>query len=286
MPRDLAADWTEYATAPEPGVELLRARMRRHVYERHAHDGYALGVTDWGVQAFRCRGGAHASTAGMVMAFNPDEPHDGHAGDDAGFAYRMLYIETAAVRAVLEDARERPGPLPFFAAPLIADPTAGLLVARTHALLTTSSSRLERDAAFSAMIRRLAAHGGLGTEPRAAGRHDRALDRVRERLHADAATEVATAELAALASMSRYELCRQFHRRFGLPPHAYQLRLRLAEAKRLLAAGEPAAEVAAAAGFVDQSHLNRRFKGAFGITPVQFARAVQQSGGQFGSGPT
>src|ERR1700756_789679 len=90
--RESVADWTEYATVPEAGVELLRARMRRHVYERHAHDGFAIGVTEWGVQAFRCRGETHASTAGMVMAFNPDDPHDGHAGDEHGFAYRMLYV--------------------------------------------------------------------------------------------------------------------------------------------------------------------------------------------------
>jgi AraC-like DNA-binding protein len=279
MAEQITADWTEYATAPEPGVELLRARMRRHVYERHAHDGYAIGITEWGVQAFRCRGETHASTAGVVMAFNPDDPHDGHAGDKAGFAYRMLYIEPDAVRAVLEDAADRVGPLPFFATPLLHDAALGQLVARAHALLTMPSSRLERDAAFASVIRRLARHGGLTADLPSPGRHDRALDRVRDRLHGDPAEEVATAELAMLAGMSRFELCRQFHRRFGLPPHAYQLRLRLAAARRLLAGGEPAAEVAAAVGFVDQSHLNRRFKGAFGITPVQFAKAVQAGGG-------
>lgn len=275
MAEDISIDWTEYATAPEPGVELLHARMRRHVYERHAHDGYAIGVTEWGVQAFRCRGETHASTQGVVMAFNPDEPHDGHAGDAAGFAYRMLYVAPEAVRSVLDDIADRPSPLPFFATPLLVDTGLGPLVARAHALLTMPSSRLERDAAFAAMVRRLADHGGAAADVRSPGRHDRALDRVRDRLHADAADEIATEELARLAGMSRFQLCRQFHRRYGLPPHAYQLRLRLAAAKRLLAAGEPAAQVAAAAGFVDQSHLNRRFKGAFGITPGQFARAAQ-----------
>ena len=275
MAAEIAIDWTEYATALEPGVELLRARMRRHVYERHAHDGYAIGVTEWGVQAFRCRGETHASTQGMVMAFNPDEPHDGHAGDAAGFAYRMLYVAPEAVRSVLDDVADRPARLPFFATPLILDANLGPLVARAHALLATPSSRLERDAGFTAMIRRLAGHGGAEVGTRAPGRHDRALDQVRDRLHAEAADEIATEDLARMAGMSRFQLCRQFHRRYGLPPHAYQLRLRLAAAKRLLAAGEPAAQVAAAVGFADQSHLNRRFKGAFGITPGQFARAAQ-----------
>ena len=78
--------------------------------------------------------------------------------------------------------------------------------------------------------------------------------------------------------MSRFHLCRAFARTYGLPPHAYQLQLRLAEAKRQLAAGRPPAEVAAAIGFADQSHLTKRFKGAFGITPGQFATASRLDG--------
>jgi methylphosphotriester-DNA--protein-cysteine methyltransferase len=43
-------------------------------------------VTETGAQAFTCRHGRHVSASGMVMAFNPDDPHDGHAAADAGFA--------------------------------------------------------------------------------------------------------------------------------------------------------------------------------------------------------
>ena len=51
-------------------------------------------------------------------------------------------------------------------------------------------------------------------------------------------------------------------------------RARLREARRLLLQGEPAAQVAAAVGYVDQSHLAKRFKAAFGITPGQFSGAA------------
>ena len=40
----------------------------------------------------------------------------------------------------------------------------------------------------------------------------------------------------------------------------------------LMREGEPVAEVAAACGFVDQSHLTRAFKRAFGMTPGVFRR--------------
>lgn len=53
---------------------------------------------------------------------------------------------------------------------------------------------------------------------------------------------------------------------------AQQVHLRLAEAKRRLGAGVPIAAVAADLGFADQSHLHRRFKGAFGMTPGEWRR--------------
>ena len=58
-----------------------------------------------------------------------------------------------------------------------------------------------------------------------------------------------------------------------MPPHAYMTRARLREARSLLLRGEPAASVAAAVGYVDQSHLTKRFRAAYGITPGQFVVA-------------
>jgi methylphosphotriester-DNA--protein-cysteine methyltransferase len=57
----------------------MHAHFRGHVYHRHSHETYSLGVTESGAQGFTCRGAGHVSTAGLVMAFNPDDPHDGHA---------------------------------------------------------------------------------------------------------------------------------------------------------------------------------------------------------------
>jgi AraC-like DNA-binding protein len=78
------------------------------------------------------------------------------------------------------------------------------------------------------------------------------------------------AELAALSGVDRFHLLRAFRRRLGLPPHLYQTQLRLRHARRLMLAGETAAMAAAAAGFSDQSHLIRKFKSAYGITPAEY----------------
>jgi AraC-like DNA-binding protein len=84
-------------------------------------------------------------------------------------------------------------------------------------------------------------------------------------------------ELASIAGVSRFALCRGFRRLYGISPHAYLLSRRLAQARLDLAAGVPAAEAAVAAGFVDQSHLTRTLKRQFGMSPGRFARMATQS---------
>jgi AraC-like DNA-binding protein len=277
-PPTAATDWTQFASARAFGAELLRAHFVRHVYERHSHDAYAIGVTESGVQAFTCRGVRHASTAGMVMVFNPDEPHDGRAGIPEGFTYRMLYLEPESMRRVLEDARDgRPAGLPFASAPLIRDRVLARSVHALHEAMSGRAARLECDALLRATCLRFAAcHADDRLTVRDPAPHPNlaALERVRELLHASLSDDVTTGDLARIAGMSRFHMCRAFARTFGLPPHAYQLQLRLAAAKRLLSAGQPPAHVAAAVGFADQSHLTKRFKGAFGITPARFAAAT------------
>ena len=88
-----------------------------------------------------------------------------------------------------------------------------------------------------------------------------------EGLHMDLET------LAKRAGLSRFEALRAFKKRYGLPPHAYQLCLRISNARRLLLEGAPSADVAARCGFADQSHFIRHFKRFNGVTPMQYAHA-------------
>ncbi|SFN65945.1 Helix-turn-helix domain-containing protein [Mesorhizobium sp. NFR06] len=50
---------------------------------------------------------------------------------------------------------------------------------------------------------------------------------------------------------------------------------RLQRARRMIAEEDSLAEIAAAAGFSDQSHFNRHFKKAFGLTPGRWAALVR-----------
>jgi AraC-like DNA-binding protein len=248
-------------------VEVMRAHFVRHVYDRHSHDTYLLGVTEQGVQAFRCRGSSRASAAGMIMAFNPDDPHDGHAGGPDGFTYDMLHLGSDLVADILADASGARAGSPLFTDPVLDDAPMARRLRRLSALLLDGATRLEAQellmGAVLAMVERHASRPAAAPAPQRGG----ALPLVRDLLHDRFADDLSADDLARAVGMSRFQVCRQFQEAYGVAPSAYLRQLRLREARRRLAAGEPIADAAAASGFADQSHLTRWFRRSYGITP-------------------
>jgi AraC family transcriptional regulator len=79
-------------------------------------------------------------------------------------------------------------------------------------------------------------------------------------------------QMAAAAHLSPYHFARQFKAATGLPPHRYVILRRVERAKQLLQLGGDLslAEVAACAGFSDQSQFCQHFKRLVGVTPGRF----------------
>jgi len=271
-------DWWAYWRSPDEPLEAMHARFREHVYHRHSHDSYSFGVTEWGAQSFRCRHAAHTSAAGMVMAFNPDDPHDGHASTARGFSYRMIHIGPSLVTGVLSDMAGRPAGPPLFAAPVLADPRLARAISRLHVALTGPATALERGEQLLAAIATASRFAVTPVPPGAPGSQAdllRTARRVRDYLEGSAAGQVSGAGLAAAAGCSRYAAYRAFRAVHGLAPSEYQRLLRLRAARRSLAAGLTPAEAAASAGLADQAHLTRWFRRCYGITPAAFQRAAR-----------
>jgi AraC-like DNA-binding protein len=109
----------------------------------------------------------------------------------------------------------------------------------------------------------------------------RVAERIRDCLHEDRVGIDLTA-LSKETGLSRFQVLRTFKRRFGLPPHAYQLVVRVARAKRLLATGLAPADVAAECGFVDQSHFTRHFRRLLGVTPMAYVKGVNGTSPRLG----
>lgn len=256
-------------------LELLRASYVTHSFAPHSHDGFAIGVIEAGAERFRYRRGNHEAPAGAIVVINPGEVHTGASATDSGWRYRMLYPAAELVQRAASELSGRPRAFPFFPEPVVRDADLAHKLLALHATLEESADPLEREsrllATFAALIRR---HADALHLPPDARDHPEAVRLLRNYLEERAAEPVTLGELADLTGMSAFQVVRAFQRSTGLPPHAYLTQLRVARAKRLLAAGTRTAQVAALAGFYDQSHLTRHFKRIVGIPPAQYARHV------------
>ncbi len=254
--------------APVAGVELLRAWFRGRAFAPHRHDTYAIGVTEAGIQVFDYRGRVERCVPGDVVVLHPDETHDGRAGGEDGFGYRIVYVEPARIAAAVHAIRGRPAALPFAREPVSRNPT---LARAVTAAFRAPAEPLALDALVLRLAEGLVEGDGDG-RPAGAPRVDqRALDRARAFLD-DRHAIVRSTELEALTGLSRYELARQFRVRYGTSPYRYSLLRRLDFARSRLSAETPLAELALEAGFSDQAHFTRMFRAAYGVTPGRYAR--------------
>jgi AraC-like DNA-binding protein len=275
-----AVDWVRYWRTDGLPVEAMHAHFTSHVYHRHSHETYSFGVTEAGAQAFTCRNGRHVSGAGMVMTFNPDDPHDGHAAADGGFTYRMVHVWPEYFAGLLSTQA-----LPLFRDPVLDDPAAAAALRRLFTTLTGPASTLERQERMVTAARLLTRHatsrpaappprprapGAISTPATIGARRDIAT-RIQSTMHDN--PEVSLDELAGIAECSRFAAYRAFTSEYGMAPSDYQRQLRIRLARRLLASGTPIAIAAAEAGFADQAHLTRWFRRHYGITPGAYQAA-------------
>lgn len=258
-----AADWIGHAPG-SAGIERIEAFFTGHAYDPHRHDTYALGYTISGVQSFTYRGTRADSLAGNAIVLHPDEVHDGRAGAEAGFRYRMIYIEPRLISAALHG---RTNALPFLKHAVSSD--RYLLAALGEALadLGHALEPLEEDRVVSAIADALFVLDRSLPERRVSATSAHAVDRARQFLDAHFARVVASEELESVTGLDRYALARHFRTRLGTSPYRYLTMRRLDRAKAAILAGQSLAEASFISGFADQSHMTRQFKRAFGLTP-------------------
>jgi AraC-like DNA-binding protein len=258
-----SCDWIRHAP-PEPGIERIEAFFAGHAYNPHRHDTYALGFTMNGVQSFDYRGQRADSRCGNAIVLHPDELHDGRAGAEHGFRYRMLYIEPRLIAVALGDKAYT---LPFLRSAVSSDPRLLRALFIALADLCRPFESLERDRVVSEIADTLLALDTSLKAPASLATSSIAIDRARAFLDANFTRTVASEELETVTGLDRYTLARHFRRRLGTSPYRYLTMRRLDHVKSAIISGCSLVEASITSGFADQSHMTRQFKRTFGLTP-------------------
>lgn len=229
---------------------------------RHAHAEYQLSVSFGFPGEYRYRGARHFVPTAALTILHAGEAHvvrDPRDRDAPG-RHLMMYVAPSAFR-----------PEPLFRDPVIRDAGLVRLAVATHA--SSSEPGLRYDELWAEFMARLL---GLRDDRPPRGAHA-AVARAKAHLEERYDDRVPLRELAEVAHLSPYRLNRVFRDQIGVPPHRYQLNLRIDRAKALLARGEAIAATAAAVGFADQAHLTRHFHRLVGLPPSRYGKILQDS---------
>lgn len=263
------SDWVLPATHPTR-VERIEAWFAGHGYTPHRHDTYAIGRTLAGVQSFNYRRSLRHSLPGGTMVLHPDEVHDGQAGTEAGFQYRMIYVAPSLIQQVLGGK-----PLPFVEGGLSSDPR---LFAATQVLLGDMRSAIDplaEDDALYEVAQALAVAAGQRPVRRALDFV--AAERARGFIHASVGQMITLEDLERASGRDRWGLSRDFRALYGTSPYRYSLQRRLERVRREILAGCSLVDAAVMAGFHDQAHMSRLFSQAYGVSPGRWLRMVGSS---------
>ncbi len=292
------------AALPSPPKDvfdvLSQSRARLH---RRAMLGDGLSVAHWSnsFDATRYLPGHHTLSLylrGGHGTYGEDAPSErggpgklclmpaGHAvnwvvGSDQTFLHLYFAPEQLgplALRLLDREARELSLPELNFA----DDPELCARLARLAALDWDDPG--ERIAAnelgHAALAHVLARHAGRAPGARLRGGLAPALRRrLADWLDDRLAQPVTVSEMAAFCALSETHFAHMFRASFGVAPHEWIVGRRIERAATLLRSRRPPSleEVARVTGHASASHLVRRFKAVWGMTPGQYRSAAGSS---------
>lgn len=260
-----------YQRHPHLGIETVAYRGPLERMPTHAHAQFQLTLYDGGPRRFKVAGHDFAGGPRTSIIIQAGEPHSSVPVRDPLLTLHTFYIEESLIAEVAASLWGGRGTVAF-RDPLIGDAVTVARLRAAHQALDRRDLEGEEKTylALDQLLRRYAKPTGAARRVTAT---DAGVTIVREILEDRTTENVGLDELAAAAGLSRFHLIRVFQRRYGVTPFAYQRNRRIEKARVVLRTGSSIADVAAAAGFADQSHLGRSFRAVMGSTPGQYRQS-------------
>ncbi|SFD54311.1 AraC-type DNA-binding protein [Paenibacillus catalpae] len=264
-----------YRDSALPFLEAKRCRKSDFAYQKHFHEEYSIGLIDTGETYAWCDGTKHKVEAGRMISFPPMMLHACHPEEGADWSYKMLFIKQEWLQGLSQRELDQLH-IPF----LLAEgknKACRLYMNKVMDALSGSGTPLAIETSMIELIQALVSRNDSDYEHEGSStRQDRKyIKLVSEYLHEHFTEKITLDSLESITGISKFHLIRLFKQSSHLPPHAYQNLLRINHAKTELKKRQrPIADIAAEAGFYDQSHFTRMFSRIVGVTPQKYALSM------------
>jgi len=255
------------------GVEFLQASYARQSFPMHMHETFVLGVILRGAEQFLYRGSTYIAPEGSIIMIPPYEVHTGNPAPGTVWQYKSIYPSIRLVQSIIKQIDTRYEDIPNFTNPVINDiDLATEILALHHALRYETDMNFLESEMITTLIKLINRHS---EDPQCDAEivcNHESIVMARDYIMDNIAERVSLRVISSVVGLSQYQLISGFKKNFGLPPHRFQLNMRIMQARRMLADGKSIAATAYDLGFSDQSHFIRHFRSILGVTPGQYFR--------------
>jgi AraC-like DNA-binding protein len=253
-----------------PGLRFVSAQTA-HVFARHSHDEFGIGVMLAGSQISASGRGQVTAQTGHVITVNPGEVHDGSPLGGRPRRWAMVYLTPDRMAELAIGLRGTSGQVEF-EAPVLSQPALAAKLSTLLAAIAQDNPPIPCQALEESLLRLLSLVIRPGQNGRPAT-NSAALQRAITMIDDDPTSNTSLEQLAREAGLTRFQTLRAFASATGFTPHAYLMQRRFDLARQLMTTPSGLAEVAAASGYADQSHMTRDFKRRYGLTPAAYRAA-------------
>ncbi|TEW52350.1 AraC family transcriptional regulator [Psychromonas algicola] len=258
------------------GIEVVNANYTKQNFSKHVHEGYTIGVIEYGAQRFFRSGASHVAGQSSIILVNADDVHTGQSAAENGWGYKAMYPTPEHFSQISTDLYHGKNLAPYFQSSVINDPYLADQLRLIFAQLEENGSQLLMETLFySALMSLTLRHSSFLDLPKETSGSRSKLLLAKEFLDSYPEEDISLIKLAEVADLSQFHFIRQFKKHFNLSPHAYQIQVRLKKAKALLKLGVKPSQVSTDCGFYDQSHFTHHFKKALGTTPSRFQKQAR-----------
>ncbi|MFL1494245.1 helix-turn-helix transcriptional regulator [Pseudomonas antarctica] len=240
-------------------------------FARHSHDECVIGVNLVGEEKVWLDRREFEAGPGSITLYNPGQIQGGGAADGAPWHFVSLYATADQLAMDLGLAQ-----LEFDRSLCFQPQLARRLAAAVKGALSDDAWVCElNEQALVLLLGDVVSVSGVrlaGSPKTGKSLINRAQELLASQLHQSLPLEQLGDELG----LSKFHLLRAFQKETGLSPRQWAMQLRTCRAKGLLRNGASASAVAHELGFADQSHLNRHFRAAYGITPGRYQSLLKR----------
>lgn len=256
-----------------PFLEAKQSMRSDLAYHKHFHEEYSIGLIDKGTTNAWCDGKLLQVDEGRLISFPPKMIHACQPQEDSDWEYKMLYIKPEWFQGLKQREIDQ-----LYIPYLLEDgknKACRLHLNRTMDAIARKGTPLEIETILIELLHALVSQNSSDLEHEVLANNDQKyVKSIKEYLHAHFAEHVTLEMLENETGISRFHLVRLFKKWSHLPPHAYQILLRINHAKAELAKQRAIADVAAEVGFYDQSHFAKAFFKIVGATPQKYALSI------------